>query len=239
MNYKDKIYDRYVSLQTSNILKIQTFAEFEKQFPVWDKYFGDILTCKDAAIVDVACGNGDLVHWLNTRGYKNVVGIDISEEQVSVAQGLGLGNVSRADFREYLKEKIDYFDAVFALDILEHFPKAEMLEAVDLFFRSLKKGGLLIIKMPNGDSPFFGRYAFGDFTHETIMTDRSFKEVFSFIGFREYQFKEAGPIPHGVFSFVRYCLWQLSRLVVNVYLLAETGRRGNVLTQNIIAIAKK
>jgi len=37
---------------------------------------------KKAKIIDLGCGNGGFVYWLQQIGYQNAEGIDISAEQI-------------------------------------------------------------------------------------------------------------------------------------------------------------
>ena len=37
-------------------------------------------------VVDLACDHGSFLHWLMTRSYSNVIGVDSSPEQVALAR---------------------------------------------------------------------------------------------------------------------------------------------------------
>lgn len=240
MNYKEEIYKKYITFQTKNINFNKNIDYFKKQFVVFDNYYGKFLP-KDLniRIIDIACGTGEIVYWLNEKGYKNVEGIDISEEQVRLANLLGARNIKQFDLREYLNGKDEYYDVIFAIDIIEHFKKEEIIHVLNLIYRSLKTGGMLIIKTPNGESIFGTRYLYSDFTHEFIFTERSLKEILSFVGFKDFHFREAGPVIHGLKSLIRFILWRLIKLFLKFYLVIETGEKAIILTQNIICFAKK
>jgi len=45
----------------------------------------------------LACGYGRLVYSLKAHGYTNVIGVDISEEQVAIAHKLGITEVISQD----------------------------------------------------------------------------------------------------------------------------------------------
>jgi 2-polyprenyl-3-methyl-5-hydroxy-6-metoxy-1,4-benzoquinol methylase len=240
MSFKEEIYKKYITFQVQNIAKDHNLDNFKKNFIIFEKYYGTVLP-KDfsSKIIDIACGSGEIVYWLTEKGYKNAEGIDISEEQVKLANSLGIKNVGQADLRDYLKNKSNYYDTIFAIDIIEHFKKDELVDVLKLIYDSLKENGVLIIKTPNGESIFGTRYLYSDITHEIIFTERSLKEFLSFIGFKDLIFKESGPVVHGIKSFVRFSLWKIIRLFLKLYLLIETGENSNILTQNIICVAKK
>jgi 2-polyprenyl-3-methyl-5-hydroxy-6-metoxy-1,4-benzoquinol methylase len=240
MSYSQDIYKKYVSAQTRTIRPEQSLMAFRKQFPEFNSYYGAFLPeKKDCAILDVACGNGSLVYWLRGKGYRNARGVDISDEQVAAAHTLGIVNVEKKDLFDELSGKKDAFDVIFAIDIIEHLKKSDAVEFLRQAQQSLRRGGVLIIRTPNGESPFGGRYGYGDFTHETVFTERSLREVFVITGLRPLAFRETGPIAHGFASGVRWILWQGIRILLNLSLVVETGQPARVLTQNIIAIATK
>ena len=239
MNYREKIYKKYRSSHVENLIGKVDLNFFKKKFPIWRKYYGEFLPLdKNVKILDIACGDGGIIYWLQSIGYKNSFGIDISEEQVDLAKSLGIKNIEKADLREFLKTNKNW-DVIFALDILEHFYKEEILDILELIYNALNKNGILIIKTPNGESIFGTRYLYSDFTHEFIFTERSLKEILAITGFKNFKFKEDGPVIHSLFSLIRYIFWRFMKLLLNFYLLAETGQKANILTQNIIAVAYK
>lgn len=240
MNYRDKLYKSYVTNQTKPLYGGTTLSGIRKQFPIWNSYYGSTLPKeKKATILDIACGDGGIVYWLQECGYINASGIDISQEQINLAQSLHIKNTQRADLVSYLSEKKSAYHAIFALDIFEHFTKEELWSVLEQIHDALKPGGVLIIKTPNAEGVFGARLRYADFTHETAFTESSLREVLLATGFREIAFKEAGPVPHGMISIIRTLLWRTIRLTTNLHLLVETGQTANILTQNIIASAKK
>jgi len=75
------------------------------------------------------------------------------------------------------------FDAVVAFDVLEHLPKELLLDYFKAINSRLKVEGRVIVRFPNGQSPF-GTYAqHGDITHQTALTGRLLDQVTSKAGF--------------------------------------------------------
>jgi len=142
LSYREKLYNTYVSTHTSYLYGRPNLDRIKRQFPVWRWYFGNSLPRdKEAKILDIGCGNGGFVYWLQSLGYKNSEGIDISKEQVGIARNLGIPNIKCADLVEFLKSKDKAYDIIFARDIIEHFKKEEIINILSLVFNSLKKGG--------------------------------------------------------------------------------------------------
>ena len=240
MNYRDKLYSKYISTHTFHLYGEVTSEKVKKQFIAWNKYFGDFLPKnKDAKIIDLGCGNGSFLLWLKEKGYSNIEGIDISKEQVEDAKKLGLENVYLADALEFLKNKSECYDLMVARDLLEHLNKEEVLDFLELIFKSVKIGGHLIIQTSNAESPFCGKYRYGDFTHELSFTVNSLKQISYATGFNEIIFRPQKPVVHGLKSMIRLFLWEAIEFFLRIYLLAGTGQKGEILTQSIMAVLKK
>ena len=54
---------------------------------------------RDVAVVDLGCGQGQLVKQLILHGYTNAQGIDISPEQVELAHAARVAQVELGDYR--------------------------------------------------------------------------------------------------------------------------------------------
>ncbi len=251
MSYRDKLYSKYVSTQTSRLYGKQNFDSIKKQFPAWQSYFGKFLPQnKNVKILDIGCGNGGFVYWLQRLGYQNAEGIDISKEQIEVAQKLGIKNIRQEDIKKFLNfgtsdvlgtsevQSIKY-DIIFCRDVLEHFNKEEILDILEKIYKILNNNGVLVIQAPNAESSFSGKIRYGDFTHEISFTETSIRQILLATGFREITIYSQPPVIHGLKSLIRYLLWRLIELKLRFYLLVETGSSQGIFTQNLIAVAKK
>jgi len=99
---------------------------------------------QDTKILDFGCGTGLVIEEFQKRGF-NCYGIDVSAEAIRFGELQGIKNLSVID-----SDKINFpkgsFDAVFALDVLEHLPNEDQaLKEID---RVLKPGGIFIIQVP-------------------------------------------------------------------------------------------
>ncbi|MBF0345581.1 MAG: class I SAM-dependent methyltransferase [Nitrospirae bacterium] len=239
-DYRDRLYSTYYSSHASALYGDITIEEMRKRFRFFKSYFGQFLIVeKSAKILDIGSGIGKLILWLKELGYTNTTGIDINEEQVKIANDLGISEVKHCDIVQYLGANKNGFDMIFAIDVIEHFRKDEILGVLELIYGALKENGMFIIQVPNGESPFTGRYRYGDFTHEVAFTTTSISQLFRVIGFKDIVFKPAGPIPHGVISVVKYVLWKVIEALLKTYMSVETGSSKGIFTQNIIAVGCK
>jgi 2-polyprenyl-3-methyl-5-hydroxy-6-metoxy-1,4-benzoquinol methylase len=190
-------------------------------------------------VVDIGCGQGQLVRLLLADGY-DAEGIDVSPEQVSLARAAGLGRVREGDFRGLLTERAGEIAAVTATDVLEHMTKCEVLETFDRAASALVPGGVLIARVPNAASPFGGVIRYGDFTHESSYTARSIRQLAAAAGFTSITVTACPPIAHGVMSIGRVAVWKAISGLFKVALAAETGvLGGHIVTQNLTFAARK
>ena len=233
-------YERYLSTHFGSIHPV-SLATLEKERRVWREYFGSFLPADKAAdIADLGCGYGSFLYFLRGEGYRNARGVDVSQEQVEAARELGIDNVFYGDCSAFLDRRPEEFDCLTAFDLLEHLPREETLPLLKTVHKALKPGGLLILRVPNADGPFGAKILYSDFTHEQAFTASSIRQVLAVTGFKRVEVYAEGPRVHGLISAARWVAWKAIRLLLLLYLAVETGQiRGHLLTQNLIATARK
>lgn len=239
---RSRVYRDYVQAEGQPLAPATT-AGFAPRAAVLRRLIRICLPADRAAtILDLGCGHGALLHFLREAGYRNIAGVDVSPQQVAEAERLGIEGVRQGDLLEALRGLSDCSqDVVVAFDVIEHFGKDELLPFVDEVLRVLKPGGRWIIHVPNGESPFVGAVRYGDVTHEQAFTRRSLPQLLLPSGFARVECYESGPVPHGLKSAVRWLLWCGIRLLLRLWIAAETGDTGRqaILTRNLLALAYK
>ncbi len=158
------------------------------------------------------------------------------------AAGLGIVGVTHADLFDALAT-LDAVskDVIVAFDVIEHLTKNEVLRLAEEVVRVLAPRGTWIIHTVNGESPFFGRIRYGDFTHENVFTRQSIRQALLSRGFAQVKCFEDTPVIHGAASLGRAAVWKLVRGAFRVALAAETGDRGAeaIFSQNFVTVAAK
>jgi len=169
---------------------------------------------KQAAILELGCGQGQFLEFLKTEGYAHVLGLDLSPEVINYCQNRGY-TVKQTDFFDFLEQNDiqERYDAIIANDILEHFDKDEIFRLAQLIKQALKKNGSLIIKTPNASNLFLGSFSrYCDLTHEIIFTESSLKQIFLPLGFSSIEFYEPN-----LYCFyghpLNYPAWLIGRLL--------------------------
>lgn len=143
-------------------------------------------------IAEVACGHGSFLHWLKSRGYANVTGVDSSPEQIKFAQEVGV-TVEQNDVNQWLaRQPKNHFASIIAIDLAEHLPKDDFMELLHLAQSALSPGGSLILRLPNGDSPFVGMNLFNDITHVWTYTPNALNSLSQMHRFSATQFADEG-----------------------------------------------
>lgn len=203
----------------------------------------------DASMLDVGCGTGLLVYAMQQAGYHNVSGIDLSPQQIAVAQRRSLPCTS-VD-AEYLfrraESEPESLDIVFLMDVLEHIAVPEQPRFLGAIYKLLKPGGHLVLTVPNANSTFAMRWRYIDWTHHLSFTEHSLDFVLLTMGFGGIQFLpyEFGDPPR--FPFVHrlgFWTWVVRKFVRafrRLEAVGELGREGLTipLTLNLLAVAKK
>jgi 2-polyprenyl-3-methyl-5-hydroxy-6-metoxy-1,4-benzoquinol methylase len=193
---------------------------------------------RNGSIVDLGCGQGQLVKQLIRHGYMNARGIDISPEQVALAHGSGVSQVKLGDYRNGFDGS--ELAVVTATDFFEHLTKYEVLEALDRVHAALRPAGVLILRVPNSVSPFGGNFRYGDVTHETSFTARSLRQLGAAARFDSVTVFACPPPVHGAKSLLRRAVWKAASGTMKLTLAAETGAlHGHLVTQNIVAVMRK
>ena len=99
---------------------------------------------KDSKILEIGCGSGG-----GLKQFKDhfIVGLDISDEALKLSKKY-TNNLIRADLFK-LPFKDESFDLVYSSGLLEHFKIEKSKEAMMEIKRVTKKGGEIIIILPN------------------------------------------------------------------------------------------
>jgi SAM-dependent methyltransferase len=162
---------------------------------------------KDAAILDLGCGYGEFLYFLQSEGFTETQGIDLNPQQVEVARSLGVRNVQCCEGKELLRNSARQFDLISAIDVLEHVPKIQVLEFLDLVHAALRPGGRFLCQVPNL-AAFYRPVFYMDFSHETPFTAPSLNQVLRLANFENVRVLPMGPVSHGIKSAVRSLLWK-------------------------------
>ena len=238
-DFREELYRRYSSTFKEHISKFDkksvaaTLSKYRSQYLPILKQFN-----KDVRILELGCGRGIFLEFLINNGYKNVFGIDVSKEQIDIAKVQNL-NAEEIGVLEYLNKNDEKFDLIFAIDLIEHFHKDELIPLFEGIYNKLKNGGAFVFHTPNGLGINASYTIYSDLTHLTIFTPNSAIQILKLVGFIEIKFFETEPYAKNVKGALRLLLWKIVKLFSNGIRLIETGGTEKILTQNFIGFSKK
>lgn len=240
--YRRRFYARYAELKQRTDLE-----QVRRDLPLNRPYLRRLVKQffpedRHARIIDLGCGSGALLLFLQQAGYVNTTGVETSPDQVEFARRLGVSSVIAADLLSFLRESAaELYDVVVAFDVIEHFSKDEVLEILDHACRVLRPGGRLILHVPNAEGIFGSRIFWSDFTHEMAFTREGLRQLTQACGFASLHCREDVPAVHGLKSLLRRGTWWALRNLFRLVHMSETGDsgRGLILTQNLLAVARK
>lgn len=205
------------------------------RFPVLDR----IGLTPPLRLLDLGCGDGALLNEAARRGLGSGVGVDRSPEQVARARAAGV-DVHEGDAVAFLAAHRGAWDVITCVDLLEHLDHDAVLTVAHGVAAALRPGGEWVVQVPNAVSPFFGNYAYGDFTHRTVFTPRSLAQIARAVGLEPLAAHPVGPPTGGVVRTLRRLVWGVAATLLRLALAAETGvARGHIVTQNVVFVARR
>jgi SAM-dependent methyltransferase len=101
-----------------------------------------------STIVDVGCGSGRDILWLQKRGY-HVIGLERSSGLAELARHHTACRIIEADFETYDFAELSA-DALLLIGALVHLPHPKFSGVLESICRALKKPGFLLITMKQG-----------------------------------------------------------------------------------------
>lgn len=140
---------------------------------------------RNLRILDIGCGDGSFVEYLLSRGYTLAQGIDTSAEQVEYCKSRGLP-VEKGDAIDFLAENTGW-DLVISWDVIEHLTKQEVVDFLSAIYAAIVPGGGIIVGTGNASSIYGPTARYMDFTHETLFTETSLRQVLIACGFTDVE----------------------------------------------------
>lgn len=169
-NYVSRFYDRQNELR--GIFSVSHVEELEaSQSVVYDRVIYQYLKQHQAGkIVEIACGPGIFMRYLNRKKFTEAIGVEMSEQYINLCNEQNF-KVVKADALEWLtSQPKSSIDVIVAIDFIEHLDKENFVNFLDLVYLALAPNGFFIARGPCGNSPYFGLNFFNDITHETVFT---------------------------------------------------------------------
>jgi 2-polyprenyl-3-methyl-5-hydroxy-6-metoxy-1,4-benzoquinol methylase len=177
------IFDDYIENSFGDY--IQADFKIDQFHYNYKKYMPLSLSAK---LLDIGIGRGEMLTCMGKWGYSDCTGVDISPSTVDFCKSLGLNCILVNDTVDWLSDKDSAFDVITLLDVLEHFPKDDVIVLLQSLYKSLKTGGKIIIQVPNMQAPDSNLHRYNDFTHNIGFTEHSLRQVLMAAGIPTFTF---------------------------------------------------
>lgn len=241
--YRDILYANYHTNQSGRASLTDAQSLFDREKKQFEREIVPKLRhlSNDVKVFDLGCGSGSLIAALKGAGFTSVSGMDLSEEQVKMAHGMGVSEVMLGDAMQYLRDTAEGFDVITGMDIIEHFTKDELVELLQLIQRKLNAGGMAIFRTPNMDAPVASAFALGDFTHENYLNASSAEQVMLSCGYQDVAILPSTMRVQGLFKeIIRRITYDWLELILKLQLFATARSTRNILfTPNLIIVGCK
>lgn len=165
-----------------------SWCDYEK-VPQWmRRYFaGEVSRLNlpsNSRILEIGFGQGEFMEWARAKGYK-VCGLEIIDELVDKAKAAGfeaaMYNIT-SDQEGQLSSQPTFleaggFDVIIAFDVVEHLTAEEFQAFLRFSKQMLAAKGSILLRFPNGGSPFGLRLQHGDNTHRMTLTETQLTQM--------------------------------------------------------------
>jgi 2-polyprenyl-3-methyl-5-hydroxy-6-metoxy-1,4-benzoquinol methylase len=177
-----------------------TFTEEEAEY-----FSGELngipLAGKD--VLEIGFGRGNFLAWARAAG-ANVAGTEVNPALLEAARRNGLC-ILDTDLARAAAGHRGQFDLVVAIDVFEHLERDEVDAALRAVDEMLRPGGYLVLRFPNGQSPFGLLPQNGDVTHRTALSKHIIEQLCYETGLRAIRYRGAYRVrgPFGLTRAVR------------------------------------
>ena len=160
-------------------------------------------------LLEIGFGPGALLAWAREKGAE-VIGSELNAESMAAAGEAGVPLVA-SDFERSDELAEQSLDLVVAYDVFEHFDTATLKAKLAAIERALKPGGLLVLRYPNGQSPFGLPSQHGDITHLQALSEMKMRQLSHGTRFVTHSYRGAAFVAHARLTH-RIAVWLRNRL---------------------------
>jgi cyclopropane fatty-acyl-phospholipid synthase-like methyltransferase len=197
---------------------------------------------RGATILDIGCGSGEFLQYLEQNGYCNLTGIEIDPARAEASREATSARIVLTNaLDDTLRALPHRYDLITLKSVIAHFPRARLLDYLGAIRDCLSEDGQLVVETYNA-SRWTGTYLlFNDVTHEWAYTEYSLPQALEAAGFRVLQLTgDRVPIRRAR-TLAWYALQQLWVACLRTIYFAERGigRNPRILSKYLIALCDR
>jgi 2-polyprenyl-3-methyl-5-hydroxy-6-metoxy-1,4-benzoquinol methylase len=168
--------DVYVNEEYSGYAALHKGRE---EFPIWIKHVPRVIDKMGIKlyrkkVLDVGSGDCLIFKMLSEQGLdaKNYHALDLDKKSLAACRRIGVKHTSHKFFdEEFTKQNKTKYDIIIATEVFEH--QTDPQSFMETAFSSLKKGGLIILSVPNRHR-FFKKFRKDEPPHHFLMLSKEF-----------------------------------------------------------------
>jgi 2-polyprenyl-3-methyl-5-hydroxy-6-metoxy-1,4-benzoquinol methylase len=191
-----------------------------KGYGAW--YYDCLPADRKAKILDIGCGDGKFLFFLQQNGYTNIEGLELSPQQAKEARDRLVCKIHVVnDTATFLDKHPETYRTITMNDVLEHVSKEQTVSFLRAVLKALQTGGNAVINVPqvSGFTSVFCRYI--DFTHQTLFTEMSLKQITTLAGFSDIRFiRQKMPLKwtprHLAYRLVRFLWYGILKVIYTI-----------------------
>ncbi len=150
---------------------------------------------KNARILDIGFGSGWFMAACVSLGYTNICGADFfakekSKDIVNSCDAIKEVYDIEDNIGNFLSHNAEKFDFIHMSHVIEHVPKYSLFYVVDSLYKSLSKGGTLLMRTPNMEGPAALSSYYVTLTHEYGFCASNLHSLLDLSGFEDISFHE-------------------------------------------------
>lgn len=148
-------------------------------------------------VLDVGCGRGEFLQLLKEAGV-SAYGVDSDESMVESARQRGVEAVL-ADAVAHLRSlPPGSVDGIFCSQVAEHLTTNQLLQLIELSYRKLAPGGVVVMETPNPETlSILAFFFYVDLTHVKPIHPEALKWAHEAAGFTDVLIERSSPVPEG------------------------------------------
>lgn len=194
---------------------------------------------KNSLVLDLPCGEGRMIYALRAMGYQNASGYDIDKSRLETGKKLGLPLYEGDVFEVLGRHKDNSIDCIISMDFLEHLEKIDVVRFLELTYRKIAPGGVIIVRTPCADNPFGTRHIYNDFTHKWAATSGVLHQLLCAVGFSSVVVFGEEPNFALRLGFLRVSIFYLAKFLANLFSRAFGQDAIKIWTPSMWAAARK
>ena len=163
-------------------------------------------------VLEIGFGEGRFLGWAKDRGAL-VTGMERDALAIKAAREHDIKLIDD-EIQQHAQAKPDHYALIVAFDVFEHLTIAQIDDHLAAIAQLLEPGGKLVLRYPNGQSPFGLPQQHGDVTHLTALSGAKIEQLAAPHGLGTYRYAgSAMPKGKGTVRIVRWSQRLARRLI--------------------------